>query len=77
MSDDDIAMDEDGRRMSLPPDQVRAMVERAMREGRVEAIVTRTETGEYAVAFIGGPSEELLGVFEQACAAIRLAMKGH
>lgn len=77
MSDDNVAIDADGRTLPYTSDQVRDVIARMIDEGDLVAVIVRGKTGELAVQVFGPPSRELLALLEQATQAYRVAIRGH
>lgn len=73
---DNMAIDREGRPLPCSPDQVKAIVQRAMRDGELLAAVFRMPSGDVAVQVLGEPSLELLEALEQTAFAYRRALEG-
>lgn len=76
MSKDDIAIDTDGSVAPLSAEDVRKVVDNAIQNGTVLAVVLRDPSGQIAVQVFGPPSEDLLSILETTAAAYRRAMLG-
>lgn len=70
-----IVIDSAGQVGPFTPEQVHAVVARAVAHGDIVATVMRTESGDIAVAAFERPSLELAGYLEQAAAAFRRAVE--
>ena len=73
----DMAVDADGHPLPYSPTEVRAIVQQALDEGDVLAVVMRTKDDDLAVQVFGPPSHKLLTILEQATHAYRRVLKGH
>jgi len=73
----DMAVDEKGRPLPYSPQEVRSILLRMVDEGELLAVIVRGPNGDLGVQVFGPPSQELLGVLEQATDGYRAALKGH
>ena len=77
MSIYDIAIDSKGQPLPFSPPEVKAIVERAVRDGTLVAALLRMPSGDLAFQVFGPPSLELLETLEQVTSAYRVALRGH
>ncbi len=79
MSDDDVAIDADGRPLPYSPSQVRAIVRRAIVEGKIVLAVLKMPDGNLAAQVFDdrGPTQDTLDILEQTANAYRIALRGN
>lgn len=73
---DNMAVDGEGRTLPFSPDEVQAIVQRALKEGHVLAAVMQVD-GDLMVHVFGPPSAEVLHAFETVTQAYRRVLEGH
>ena len=72
----DVALTSDGKPLPYTPAEVRAIVDRAVADGKLRAVIAEMLDGSLAVLVLGDPSAELVGVLQQAADAYRHFLKG-
>lgn len=72
----DWAIDTEGKSLPYSPDQVRQIVDRALTEGDLLAVVSRMPSGDLAVQVLGNPSHEVAEALMQARLAYKRALEG-
>jgi hypothetical protein len=74
---DDVAVDEDGKRIPLPLGGVREQVHQAVVDGEQVGQLFRRPNGDLAVLMADGPSEEMADTLEALARGYREALKRH
>lgn len=72
-----MAVDSHGHPLPYSPEEVRAIVERAIHDGDIMAVILRNPGGDFCVQVFGPPSQTLLNVLETTTNAYRRALQGH
>ena len=76
MANDHWAIDGEGRSLPHSPAQVKQIVVRALKEGRILAVLIQMPSGDLAVQVMGDPSHEVAEALLQAGAAYARALEG-
>jgi hypothetical protein len=74
---DNMAVDAAGTPLPYSPEEVRQIVEKALREGDVMAAILRLPTGDLCVQVLGPPSQELVEILQTTLDAYKRVLKGH
>lgn len=77
MANDNIAMDGEGRSLPYTDEQIKAIVMKAMADGKILAVIIEMPNGEVAMPVMGGPSEKLAVILEATAHAYRTNLQGH
>jgi len=74
---DHTAIDSDGHVLPYTPEEVKAIVARALNEGNILAVLIEMKDGSLAVQVMGPPSMAIAHALETAATSYRRVLKGH